>query len=106
MNENDLGVKMQKKSDKFIPEIKSWLSMHQLFYSIMKYEEDEFLKVGISMPKFYILAAIKYLPDPVTPTDVAKWLDRLNNTITIMINQMQKKRTHNKEKKSSRWKIN
>jgi len=71
--------------------INAWLLMNQLHVSINQYEDREYGKIGISIPQFYILAAIKYLPSPVTITDIARWVDRKVNTVTLVLNQMEKK---------------
>jgi DNA-binding MarR family transcriptional regulator len=58
--------------------------------SIVKCAETAFTKVKLTPQQFYVLAAIKNIGDPVLPTDVAKWLDRNTNTITLIIDRMEK----------------
>ena len=73
-----------------VPRINAWLLLHQMHTSLMEYEEAEFKKFGLPKKQFYIIAAIKYLAPPVTPSDIAKWLDRNTNTITLMLDRMEK----------------
>ncbi len=49
-----------------------------------------FAKVGITTQQHAVLIAIKYINDPVTPTDVANWLDRNTNAITLIVDRMEK----------------
>ena len=58
--------------------------------SIVKCAETAFTKSKLTPQQFYVLAAIKNIGDPVLPTDVAKWLDRNTNTITLIIDRMEK----------------
>jgi MarR family 2-MHQ and catechol resistance regulon transcriptional repressor len=71
--------------------ISTWLALTQLHVSVSQYEDKECAKMGISIPQFYILAAIKYLPSPVTTTDIARWVDRKVNTVALVLDQMEKK---------------
>jgi len=82
---------MFKNNDILTSRINTWLSMNQLHISITQCEDREYNKIGISIPQFYIMAAIKYLPAPVKPTDIAKWVDRKMNTVTLVLDQMEKK---------------
>jgi MarR family transcriptional regulator, 2-MHQ and catechol-resistance regulon repressor len=68
----------------------SWILLHQVLDSITKYEEDTFTKVNITPQQFAVLEAINYIREPVTPTDVANWLDRNTNSITLIIDRMEK----------------
>ena len=59
-------------------------------YLGVKCEEAALAKVGITLQQYKVLMAIKYINDPVTPTDVARWLDRNSNSITLIIDRMEK----------------
>lgn len=46
--------------------------------------------VGLTTRKHSVLFALRNLPDPVTVTDVAHWLDRNPNGISMLIDRMVK----------------
>ena len=66
------------------------LLLHQAVFSIDKCEDKLFREVEVSPKQYSALAAIKHLQDPVTPTDVANWLDRNTNSITLMIDRLER----------------
>lgn len=68
----------------------TWLLCHQTFNLVSKCEDVMFAKVGITTQQHAVLMSIKYINDPVTPTDVARWLDRNTNAITLIIDRMEK----------------
>jgi len=72
------------------PTLKAWILLRQTYIAVSKCEEAAFAKVGITLQQYKVLMAIKYISDPVTPTDVARWLDRNSNSITLIIDRMEK----------------
>ncbi len=56
--------------------LKSWLLLHQAYNLVMRSENNVFNKYGISSEQHAVLMAIKYIKNPVTPTDVASQLAR------------------------------
>lgn len=68
----------------------AWSLLQLTNDSIVKCAETAFTKVKLTPQQFYVLAAIKNIGDPALPTDVAKWLDRNTNTITLIIDRMEK----------------
>jgi DNA-binding MarR family transcriptional regulator len=45
---------------------------------------------GLTMEQYATLVAIKYLNDPVRPTDVARWIGRRTNSVSMMVDRMVK----------------
>ena len=72
------------------PTLKAWILLRQTYIAVSKCEEAAFAKVGITLQQYKVLMAIKYINDPVMPTDVARWLDRNSNSITLIIDRMEK----------------
>jgi MarR family transcriptional regulator, organic hydroperoxide resistance regulator len=72
------------------PVLHSWILLRHTADSISKCEEDLFADMDITYQQFIVIMSIKYIPGPVTQTDVAKWLDRNNNSITLIIDRMVK----------------
>lgn len=64
--------------------------VHALEQSLEKYENQVNRKSGFRTRQIGMLTAIKSLPDPVTPTNIAEWLNRETNSITLMIDRMEK----------------
>jgi DNA-binding MarR family transcriptional regulator len=67
-----------------------WMLFHQTYNSISRCEDKEFGKLGISAQQHAILMAIMRADGPVTPTQIAKWVDRNANSITLMLDRMEK----------------
>jgi DNA-binding MarR family transcriptional regulator len=72
------------------PQLSTWLLLHQTHNLVVKVEDAVFAKMGISNQKHAVLMAMKYIEGPVTPSDIAHWLDRNTNTITTLVDRMEK----------------
>lgn len=70
------------------PQMKVWILLHQALNLVSKCESKVYTIYGISAEQYAVLLAIKYLKSPVTPTDVAHWLDKNPNGISLIINRM------------------
>lgn len=68
-----------------------WMLMHQTYHSISRCEDKELSKLDISARQHAILMAIKYTDGPATPTQIAKWVDRNANSITLILDRMEKR---------------
>lgn len=68
----------------------TWLTFHQTYDSITKCKDDVFTTVGLPYQQFIVIGAIKHIGDRATPTNIANWLDRNRNTITLIIDRMEK----------------
>ena len=66
-----------------------WLLLHQTYNLVLKCEDQVFAKHGLTTEQ-HVLLAIKYIDDPVTPTDVARWLDRNTNSVSLIVERMVK----------------
>ncbi len=72
------------------PSMRAWLLLHQTYNMVLKCEDQVFGKHGLTTEQHAVLLAIKYIDDPVTPTDVARWLDRNSNSISLIVERMVK----------------
>ena len=70
------------------PFLMAWLLLHQTHNLVLKCENGVFGEFGLSAEQHSVLLAIKYIDAPVTPTDVARWLDRNTNSISVMVDRM------------------
>jgi DNA-binding MarR family transcriptional regulator len=71
-------------------QMSAWMLLHQTYNSLMKCEEIVFPTVGLTTQQHSILMAIKYLDAPATPTLIADWVDRNTNSITLIVDRMEK----------------
>ncbi|MFC1920346.1 MarR family winged helix-turn-helix transcriptional regulator [Chloroflexota bacterium] len=55
-----------------------------------KYEDEEYSSTELSPQQFAVLTAIKNIEKPVSQKEVADWLDRNTNSITVILNRMAK----------------
>ena len=67
-----------------------WMLFHQTYNSILRYENKEFSKIGISAQQHAVLMAIMQTEGPVTPSQIAKLVDRNANSITLILDRMEK----------------
>jgi DNA-binding MarR family transcriptional regulator len=72
------------------PLLRTWLLLHQTYNSILKCEDKIFGEHGITTEQHSVLIAIKYIDNPVTPTDVGRWLDRNTNSVSPILDRMVK----------------
>jgi DNA-binding MarR family transcriptional regulator len=66
-----------------------WMTFYQSYNSVLKCEEKEFVKAGISLPQHFILVAIKNSSGAITPGKLAKWYDRNAYGISKIIARME-----------------
>lgn len=72
------------------PKHKAWLLCHQTYNLVLRCEDVVFAKVGLTTQQHAVLMAIRYIRNPVTPSDVAQWLDRNTNSISLIVDRMEK----------------
>ena len=72
------------------PYLKTWLLLHQTYNLILRSEDNVFSKAGITTQQHSVLMSIRHMQTPVTPTEVANWLDRNPNGISMLIDRMEK----------------
>jgi DNA-binding MarR family transcriptional regulator len=68
----------------------AWMLLHQTYNSLLKCEDTVFPKIGLTTQQHSILMAIKYSDAPATPTQIADWVDRNTNSITLIVDRMEK----------------
>jgi len=70
--------------------LRLWFLLHR-DYTLLKGCEDQIYgEKGLTTEQYAILVAIKYLGDPVRPTDVARWMGRRTNSVSMIIDRMAK----------------
>jgi DNA-binding MarR family transcriptional regulator len=87
------------------PKLSAWMMLHQTASSLAKCEEKQFGPLGLTTQQHAVLMAIKYSATPPSLTQIADWVDRHVNSITLIVDRMEKgglvKRVRNKEDRRS-----
>lgn len=67
-----------------------WRTVYQA-YTRFKNGMDQILaEHGLTMEQYLVLATIKYHDAPIRITDIARWLERSTNSITMIVDRMVK----------------
>jgi DNA-binding MarR family transcriptional regulator len=72
------------------PVLRAWALYHQTYNLLYKCEEVMFAKIGLTPQKYMVLMAIRLIEDHATVSDVAQWLDRNTNSISLIVDRMKK----------------
>jgi len=73
------------------PLLKTWLLIHQTYNLVLRCEGAVFSKEGLTTEQHAVLMAIKFIGSQATVSDVAQWLDRNPNTISLLADRMEKR---------------
>jgi DNA-binding MarR family transcriptional regulator len=68
----------------------AWILLRQAYNLIFKCEDRVFSEYKLTTEQHTTLMAIKNISDPVRITDIARWLDRSVNSISMIIDRMVK----------------
>ena len=72
------------------PRRRAWVLCHQTYNLVSKCEVAIFAKVGITPQQYGVLLALKSIEGPATPTDVARRTDRKTNSITTIVDRLER----------------
>jgi len=70
--------------------LRLWFMIHRTHEMLKICEDRVFGEYKLTTEKYIVLATIKYLGGPVRPSDVARWLGRSPNSISMMVDRMVK----------------
>jgi DNA-binding MarR family transcriptional regulator len=70
--------------------LRLWFMIHRTPEMLKMCEDRVFREYKLTTEQYAVLVTIKYLDDPVRPTDVARWLGRSPNSISMMVDRMVK----------------
>ena len=68
----------------------SWILLRQGYNLIFRCEDRVFSAYGLSTEQHTVLMAVKNISGPVRITDIARWLDRSVNSVSMIIDRMVK----------------
>ena len=69
---------------------KLWIALDQTYVAVSKCQEAVFAKAGLTLQQYRVLMVINFAKYPLTQTDVARYLDRNTNSISLIIDRMEK----------------
>ena len=72
------------------PDKRTWILLRQIHNLVTKCEDRVFSEYGLTTEQHAVLMAIKHIDGPVRPTDVARWLDRSVNSVSMITDRMVK----------------
>ena len=67
----------------------AWVLFHQTYNTTSRVENAAFAKSDLTMQQHAILMAIRSINGPATPTEIAKWVERNVNSITLIVDRME-----------------
>jgi len=70
--------------------LKLWFMIHRTHEMLKMCEDRVFGEYKLTTEQYVVLVTIKYLDGPVRPTDIARWLGRSPNSISMIVDRMVK----------------
>jgi DNA-binding MarR family transcriptional regulator len=68
----------------------AWILLRQAYNLALKCEDQVFTEYKLTTEKHAVLMAIKSINGPVRITDIARWLDRSVNSVSMIVDRMVK----------------
>ncbi len=72
------------------PVMKTWMLIHQTHNLLTRSENAVFGNLDLTTRKHAVLLALSNIKGPVTVIDVARWLDRNANGISMLVDRMER----------------
>ncbi len=72
------------------PDMGVWVLLRQTHNLVLKCEDRVFNEHQLTTEQHAVLMAMKHIDGPVRPTDLARWLDRSVNSVSMIIDRMVK----------------
>jgi len=70
--------------------LRLWFMVHRTHEMLKMCEDRVFREYKLTTEQYVVLLTIKYLDGPVRPTDVARWLGRSPNSVSMIVDRMVK----------------
>ena len=70
--------------------LKLWYVSHRTRALLKMCEDQLYSEYNLTTEQYAVLAAIKHIGDPARPTDIARWLGRSTNSISMIVDRMVK----------------
>jgi len=71
-------------------DLRLWRQLYQTYTLLKQCEDGIFEEHGLTTEQYAVLVSISYLGQPARITDIARWLDRSTNSISMIVDRMVK----------------
>src|SRR4030042_6653560 len=79
---NDLGPE--------VVALRLWRQLYQTYTLLKKCEDGIYEEHGLTTEQYAVLVGISYIGEPARVTDIARWLERSTNSISMIVDRMVK----------------
>lgn len=76
------------ESEKLV--LRLWYMTHRTCDWLRRCEDQVFGEYKLTKEQYAVLSTIKYLDEPVRITDIARWLERSTNSVSMIVDRMVK----------------
>ena len=70
--------------------LRLWFLSHRTHELLRRCEDQVFGEYNLTTEQYAVLSTIKYLDEPVRITDIARWLERSTNSVSMIVDRMVK----------------
>jgi DNA-binding MarR family transcriptional regulator len=70
--------------------LRLWRQVYQTYTLLKTCEDQIFEEYGLTTEQYGVLVAMGYLDSPIRITDIARWLERSTNSISMIVDRMVK----------------
>ena len=70
--------------------LRLWFLIHRAYTLLKGCEDQMYGEHGLTTEQYAVLVTIKYLQNPVRITDVAQWMGRSTNSVSMIVDRMVK----------------
>jgi DNA-binding MarR family transcriptional regulator len=70
--------------------LRLWRQLYQTYTLVKQTEDMIFEEHGLTTEQYAVLVSISYLGEPARITDIARWLERSTNSISMIVDRMVK----------------
>jgi DNA-binding MarR family transcriptional regulator len=70
--------------------LRLWRQLYQTYTLLKRCEDHIYEEHGLTTEQYAVLVSIAYLGEPARITDIARWLERSTNSISMIIDRMVK----------------
>jgi len=81
---------MKKDLESEAMALKLWRQLYQTYTLLKQAEDAVFEEHGLTTEQYAVLVSISYVGEPTRITDIARWLERSTNSISMIVDRMVK----------------
>jgi DNA-binding MarR family transcriptional regulator len=81
---------MQTSVEPLAPILRSWRQIYQTYDVVKQYQDQMLKEYGLSGEQLSVLSVISYLGGSARISDIAEWLERSANSVSMIVDRMVK----------------